>query len=198
MKPVRIAVGGGIGSGKSEVMRMLAERGFTTLDADRVGHRVLAPGHPAAASAAERWPEALTEGRIDRSLLGCIVFGDPLQLAELEALTHPAILAEVERWAAEAGERPAAVEVSVLSVMKRLAGKGWMTAAVDAAAGTRRERLRLRGMTEADIEARMAVQPDPGEWTAAAGLVVDNNAGRGRLASEVDRLAGLLLTERRA
>ena len=198
MKPVRIAVGGGIGSGKSEVMRMLAERGFATLDADRVGHGVLAPGHPAAASAAARWPEALTDGRIDRSLLGRIVFGDPLQLAELEALTHPVILAEVERWAAEAGERPAAVEVSVLSVMKRLAGKGWMTAAVDAGGGIRRERLRLRGMTEADIEARMAVQPDPGEWTAAAGLVVDNNAGRGRLASEVDRLAGLLLTERRA
>ena len=198
MKPVRIAVGGGIGSGKSEVMRMLAERGFATLDADRVGHGVLAPGHPAAALAGARWPEALTEGRIDRSLLGRIVFGDPRQLAELEALTHPVILAEVERWAAEAGERPAAVEVSVLSVMKRLAGKGWKAAAVDAAAGTRRERLRLRGMTEADIEARMAVQPGPGEWTAAAGLVIDNNAGRGRLASEVDRIAGLLLAERRA
>ena len=197
MKPVRIAVGGGIGSGKSAVVELLAERGFEVLDADRVGHGLLAPGHPTAALAAARWPEALAEGRIDRSLLGRIVFGDPAQLAELEALTHPVILAEVERWAAEAGERPAAVEVSGLSVMKHLAEQGWRAAAVHASAGVRRERLRLRGMTEADIEARMAVQPDPEEWSAAAALVVDNNAGRGRLASEVDRLAGLLLTEHR-
>lgn len=197
MKPVRIAVGGGIGSGKSAVVELLAERGFEVLDADRVGHGLLVPGHPTAALAAARWPESLAEGRIDRSRLGRIVFGDPAQLAELEALTHPVILAEVERWAAEAGKRPAAVEVSVLSVMKQLAEKGWRAAAVHASAGVRRERLRLRGMTEADIEARMAVQPDPEEWLAAASLVVDNNAGRGRFASEVDRLAGLLLTEHR-
>ena len=198
MRPVRAVVGGGIGSGKSEVLKTLAAKGFTTLDADRVGHGLLVPGHPVAARAAARWPEALAEGRIDRSLLGRIVFDDPPQLAELEALTHPEILAEVERWAAEAGERPAAVEVSVLSVMKRLAGEGWTRVAVDAADDTRRERLRRRGMTEAGIEARMAAQPDRAEWPAAADLVLSNDSGRQDLASEAARLARLLLTEHRA
>ena len=198
MRPVRVVVGGGIGSGKSEVLKMLAERGFAALDADRVGHGLLAPGHPVAARAAARWPEALAEGRIDRSLLGRIVFGDPPQLAELEALTHPAILTEIERWASQAGERPAAVEVSVLSVMRRLAGEGWTGVAVDAADDARRERLRGRGMTDADIEARLAVQPDRAEWLAAADLVLSNDSGRRELASEAARLARLLLTEHRA
>lgn len=193
-RPVRAAVGGGIGAGKSEVVGMLAERGFDTLDADRVGHGLLAPGHPIADRVSARWPEAAAEGRIDRAVLGWIVFEDPLQLAELEALTHPAILRAVEEWAAEAGGRPAAVEVSVLSVMSGLAGAGWTRVVVDASAETRRDRLRRRGMTEADIKARMSVQPGRAEWLAAADLTVDNDRSPDLLRSEVARLAERLLT----
>ena len=60
-------------------------------------------GHPVAARVAERWPEAVVDGRLDRGLLGRIVFGDPTQLAELEALTHPAIRLLIERWASRSG-----------------------------------------------------------------------------------------------
>ena len=186
---MRAAVVGGIGAGKSEVLGMLAERGFETLDADRVGHGLLAPGHPVAERVSARWPEAAAEGLIDRGVLGRIVFEDPLQLAELEALTHPAILRAIEEWAAEAGRRPAAVEVSVLSIMSGLAGAGWTRVVVDASAETRRGRLRRRGMTEADIEARISVQPGREEWLATADLVVDNDRGPEMLRSEVDRLA---------
>lgn len=173
---------------------MLAERGFETLDADLVGRGLLAPGHPIAARVSARWPEAAEEGRIDRAVLGRIVFADPLQLAELEALTHPAILRTVEEWAAEAGGRPAAVEVSVLSVMSGLAGAGWTRVVVDASAEARRGRLRRRGMTEADIEARMSVQPGRAEWLAAADLKLDNDRSPELLRSEVARLAAGLLT----
>ena len=191
-RPVRAAVVGGIGAGKSEVLGMLAERGFETLDADRVGHGLLAPGHPVAERVSARWPEAAAEGLIDRGVLGRIVFEDPLQLAELEALTHPAILRAIEEWAAEAGRRPAAVEVSVLSIMSGLAGAGWTRVVVDASAETRRGRLRRRGMTEADIEARISVQPGREEWLATADLVVDNDRGPEMLRSEIDRLAAEL------
>lgn len=172
---------------------MLAERGFETLDADRVGHGLLAPGHPVAAAVSARWPETAAEGRIDREVLGRIVFEDPPQLAELEALTHPAILRAVEEWAAEAGRRPAAVEVSVLSVMSGLAGEDWTRVVVDASAETRRGRLRRRGMSEEDIKARMSVQPGREEWLATADLTVDNDRDPELLRSEVDRLAGRLL-----
>lgn len=191
-RPVRAAVGGGIGAGKSEVLGMLAGRGFETLDADRVGHGLLAPGHSVAERVAARWPSAAAEGLIDRGVLGRIVFEDPRQLAELEALTHPAILRAIEEWAAEAGRRPAAVEVSVLSVTSDLAGAGWTRVVVDASAETRRRRLRRRGMAAADIEARISVQPGREEWLATADLVVDNDRGPEMLRSEVDRLAAEL------
>ena len=190
MRPARIIIGGGIGSGKSEVGRMLAERGFAVLDADRVGHDVLASGHPVAARVAIRWPEALVEGRIDRGRLGRIVFGDPLQLGKLEALTHPAIRRIIERWGSEVGDRPAAVEVPVLA---DLVDESWVRATVDTPTEARRERLRRRGMSDDDIDARMAIQPSREEWRSAADLVVDNGGTQESLVSEIDRLIRLLV-----
>ena len=193
MRPIRLVVRGGIGSGKSEVGRMLAERGFAVLDADRAGHDVLVTGHPVAARVARRWPEALVEENIDRGRLGRIVFGDPSQLAELEALTHPAIRRIIERWGTEVGDRPAAVEVPVLA---DLVDEGWVRITVDTPTESRRERLRRRGMSDADLGARMAVQPSRDEWRSAADLVLDNGGTRESLASEVDRLIGYLVSGR--
>lgn len=185
MESLRIVVIGGIGSGKSEVGRMLARRGFAVLDADRLGHKVLAPGHPVAAQVAARWPEAVVDGSLDRRLLGRIVFDDPAQLAELETLTHPEIRLLIQSWAASVGEQPAAVEVPLV---KDLVGPGWVRVAVDASTESRKQRLRQRGMAEWDIDARMGVQPTRAEWVATADLVVDNSGTRRSLAVQVDRV----------
>ena len=169
---------------------MLAERGFSVLDADRLGHRVLAPGHPVAARVALRWPEAVVEGRIDRGRLGRIVFDDESQLEELEALTHPAIREAIEQWGSEVGNRPAAVEIPVLA---DLADASWVRVTVDAPIETRKERLRRRGLTEDDIDARMAAQPSRDDWRSAADLVLDNGGPGELLVSEVDRLVKRLM-----
>ncbi|UCG41653.1 MAG: dephospho-CoA kinase, partial [Acidimicrobiia bacterium] len=68
---------GGIGSGKSTVAGILAARGADVIEADRLGHAVLAPDGAAHAAVVERWPEVATGGAIDRRALGRIVFGDP-------------------------------------------------------------------------------------------------------------------------
>ena len=186
---IRVVIGGGIGSGKSEVGRILAERGFEVLDADHVGHEVLVPGHPVATRVAARWPEAVVEGRIDRGRLGRIVFGDSSQLEELEALTHPAIRHAIERWGNEMGDRPAAVEVPIPA---DLIDETWVRVLVDAPIESRRERLRRRGMPDRDVDARMAAQPSREEWRSAAALVVDNGGTRESLDSEIDRLISYL------
>ncbi len=67
-------VTGGIGSGKSTVRRALEDMGAVTIDADRVGHGVLEPDGAAFDAVVERWPEAVSDGRIDRAKLGSIVF----------------------------------------------------------------------------------------------------------------------------
>ena len=187
--PLRIVVIGGIGSGKSAVGRMLAARGFAVLDTDRLGHEVLASGHPVAAQVAARWPEAVVDGAVDRGLLGRIVFDDPKQLAELEALTHPAIRRLIERWVAGLGERPAAVEIPLV---KDLVDPSWTRLAVDAPAESRRRRLEQRGMPDRDINARFDAQPSREEWLSRADLVVDNSGTIQALAGQVDRVVGSL------
>ena len=190
MGPVRIIISGGIGAGKSVVGRIFSERGFTVLDSDLAGHDLLVAGHPVATEVGARWPETLVEGRIDRGRLGKIVFDDPSQLQELEALIHPAIRRAIERWARGVGDRPAAVEVPVLA---DLVGEDWLRVVVDAPVESRRERLRRRGMSDYDIDARMAAQPSRAEWRAAADLLIDNGGALESLESQVDHLIGCLV-----
>ena len=181
----RLVVAGGIGSGKSSVGRLLADRGFAVLDADRAGHRVLSPDHPASGPVARRWPEAAPGGAIDRAALARIVFSDPAQLAELEALTHPHIRTAIAGWVEDVGSGPAAVELPVLA---DLVGEGWLWVIVDAPVKVRRERLRHRGMPEPDIDARIASQPDRRAWLEAADHIIDNGGTPEQLALALDEV----------
>ncbi|MDP9495505.1 MAG: dephospho-CoA kinase [Actinomycetota bacterium] len=164
----RWLLSGGIGSGKTEVGRLLAATGIRVLDADRIGHRVLEPAGKAFSAVANRWPEVVRDGVIDRGRLAGIVFADPGQLRELESLTHPHIFGtiqdELERF-----EGLAVVEVPILE-----AGLAWPRLVVDAPDQIRFERALERGMSTDDIRARMASQPSRGQWLASADLVIPN------------------------
>lgn len=183
MKPLRLVIGGGIGSGKSQAGGLLVERGFAVLDADRVGHSVLSGDHPVARQVAERWPEAVTRGTIDRRVLGRIVFHDRDQLAELEAITHPAIRDGIAGWVRKAGGRPVAVEIPILA---DLVDDGWLWVVVEAPLELRRTRLRRRGMSDEEIDARLAAQPSHEEWLEAADFVIGNAGTREHLGTALD------------
>lgn len=185
-----MVISGGIGSGKSAVGASLARRGVGVIDADAVGHRVLEPDHPCHRRVAERWPEVVVDGRIDRRALGRIVFADPDALAELESITHPAIRDEIRREI-EAIEMPA-VAVELPFVRPFLEGVD-VRLVVDAPDDVRRSRLRERGMQEDEIEARMAAQPSRDEWLASADVVVDNGGDLDDLEAEIDRVVALLV-----
>lgn len=171
--------------------RLLAERGYEVLEADQVGHAVLADDPTVAGVVAERWPQTLVDGSIRRARLARIVFADPAQLRALEAVTHPAIRREIRRWSSDLGERPAAVEIPVLA---DLTGPGWTRISVDAPADVRIERLRARGMSVRDIETRLAAQPTRDEWLATAEVVLDNSSTLAALAVQVDSLVRGLRT----
>src|SRR5581483_2467034 len=97
--PYVIGVTGNIAAGKSSVMARLAERGVSVIDADAVYHALIAPGMPLNRAVRQRFGDAVArpDGTIDRRALGRIVFADPAALAALDALTHPAIEAELRR-----------------------------------------------------------------------------------------------------
>ena len=181
----RWILSGGLASGKSHVRRLLDEAGMLTIDADRVGHEVLEPDGPAFAAVAERWPQVVSEGRIDRAALAAIVFADRDELGELESITHPYIFDTIHARM-EGYQGVAIVEMPLLGDGL---GEGWSRIVVDSRDDVRLNRAIARGMSEEDVRARMAAQPSRGEWLAQADLVVPNHRSVEDLAETVGRLA---------
>ena len=180
----RWLITGGIGSGKSAVRRLLAERGIRTVDADAVGHAVLAD--EGLSPVADRWPDVVLEGQIDRKALARIVFSDPGELRALEAITHPLIFGRIE------ADLKGFSGVVVVEMPLLAAPVGWPMIVVDAEDGTRMRRALQRGMEEADVRLRMASQPSRAVWLAAADLVVPNHGDMRQLEAIVALLGDFL------
>lgn len=179
-------VTGGIGSGKSTIRRTLDELGAVTIDADRIGHGVLEPDGATHDAVAERWPAAVRHGRVDRAKLGTIVFTDPSELRDLEAITHPVIGAEIARSIAHAGDSVVVVEVSV---PKDLVGVGWLhTIVADLPVEQRRERLIERGMEPEEVDHRIAAQPSRDAWRARGRWIISTAGTRQEVVERVRRL----------
>jgi dephospho-CoA kinase len=109
-----IGIAGGIGSGKTTVARMLAERGACVIDADAIGHRLLEAPKVKNALAGSWGRQILDEaGNIDRSRLAHQVFANRQNLAQLNALVHPLLLKELR---GELERRRTANDCSVLVI----------------------------------------------------------------------------------
>ena len=180
--PIRVLLGGGIGSGKSAVGRRLEQLGATVVEADRLGHAVLEHDGEALRAVSERWPAVVVDGRIDRPALGRIVFADPEQLAELEAMTHPAIIRRIREIASGTGDL--VVEVPLIL---EVPGE-WTRVFVDTEEVERVRRVVTRGGIAEDARRRVANQPDRDEWVDWADQVIDNNGPLSELDAQVDAL----------
>lgn len=101
----RIALTGGVASGKSTVARLFQALGAKLIDTDQVSRDIVAPGMPALAALVEEFgPEMLRDdGTLDRARLRERVFADPAARARLESITHPAIRERVARLCNAAG-----------------------------------------------------------------------------------------------
>lgn len=180
---------GGIGSGKSEVGRILQNLGVHTIDADAVGHLVLEG--PALAPVAERWPDVIKEDTVDRTALARIVFSNLAELRELEAITHPLIFGSIEAEL-EGFADAVVVEMPLITGLE-----GWRRMVVDARDEVRLERAVRREMTHEDVEARIASQPSRSEWLALADLVIPNQGSISDLESTVEKIVPCLLPQER-
>ncbi|MFE2939751.1 dephospho-CoA kinase [Streptomyces sp. NPDC059255] len=175
---LRLGLTGGIGSGKSEVSRLLTGYGAVLIDSDRIARDVVAPGTPGlAAVVAEFGPGVLTpDGALDRPGLGRIVFGDPERLRALNAIVHPLVRARSGELEAAAGPDAIVVHDVPLLVENGMSGLYDLVVIVDATPETQLDRLvRLRGMTEREARERMAAQATRAERRAVADVVIDND-----------------------
>jgi dephospho-CoA kinase len=185
-----IGLTGGIGSGKSSVSARLAERGAAVIDADAIVREVQAPGTPVLAAMVERFgPEILgADGSLDRQAVADIVFTDPVALADLNAIVHPAVGAEIARRL----EVEAATDHVVILDVPLLVESGRSDLAamivVDVDPETAVARLvEHRGFRADDAWARIARQVSREDRLAKADLVVDNSGSLADLEAEVDR-----------
>lgn len=97
---MKVGITGGIGSGKSTVCRLFAQRGVAVYDSDAEAKRLMAESPELRAAVSARFgAEAYASGALNRPYLAGKVFSDPAALADLNALVHPAVLADFAAWA---------------------------------------------------------------------------------------------------
>jgi dephospho-CoA kinase len=184
---LRIGLTGGIGSGKSEVSRRLAEHGAVLIDADVAAREVVVPGSPGLARIAEIFGAGVLrpDGSLNRERLGEIVFGDPELRVKLNEIVHPLVrewMQAAEQAAvraagdAQALAGPVVVhDVPLLAESRGRAGFD-VVIVVDAPPEVQADRLvRLRGMPAEQARARMAAQASREQRLAVADIVIDNS-----------------------
>ncbi len=199
-----VGLTGNIATGKSVVAAMLAELGARVIGADALAHQVMRAGSPV-------WQRVLDEfgrdvlrpdGEIDRTKLGAIVFSDSAALSRLEAIAHPAVIAESDRLLEEARARASSQserthQVVVLEAIKLIESsmssrcdEVWVVTAPHA---QQVQRLtQRRGLSTAEAELRIGAQPPQAEKVARADVVIDNSGtleqARAQVQKEWDRI----------
>lgn len=186
---IRVGLTGGIGSGKSEVARLLAARGAVVIDADLVAREVVEPGSEGLARVAEEFGADVIgpDGALDRAALAGRVFTDPRARARLNRIVHPLIAARTAELADAAPPGAVLVHDVPLLAENNLAAAYDLVLVVEAPPDLRVRRLmESRGMAEADARARMSVQASDAQRRAIADVVIENDGDLADLAAAVD------------
>jgi len=190
---LRVGLTGPAGSGKSTVARLLAERGFPVLDADRIAHELYVPGSPLVKELEEAFgDEVLDErGGIDRARLGELVFTDPEARAALDRIVHPPLLKEIERrlGVLEAQGNPVAVLEAALLLQWGPPQYIGFVVGVSAPRARRRERLLAQGLSPGLVAARLDVQVDDTDLALGSDVLLLNRGTLKELEQQVEALA---------
>ena len=171
---LKLALTGSIGMGKSTVAAIFVDAGIPLFDADAEVRRLQGPGGALVSKIAERWPDSIVNGAIDRDRLGARVLADRDELAALEVIVHPAVQAARERFLADHRHAPA-----LLFDIPLLFETGGQTTfdkviVVFAPAAVQRERVLARpGMTPAKLDSILSRQLPDADKRARADFVID-------------------------
>jgi dephospho-CoA kinase len=196
---LRVGLTGGIGSGKSEVSRRLAERGAFLIDADVTAREVVEPGTPGLGQIVAVFGPGvlLPDGRLDRPQLGQLVFADDSLLAKLNAIVHPLVAERTQQLEQQAAAAvgPAGIVVHDVPLLteNQLQRNYDTVIVVDAPDDTRLQRLTEdRGLTPEHAQERMAAQAGRDQRLAIADIVVDNSGTLDDLDDQVAEVWSIL------
>lgn len=196
LKLRKIAVTGGLASGKSTVCQFFQELGAYVIDADKIVHELLEPqtdlGQKVLHSLGSN---ILRNGKIDRKMVAEIVFQNPDQLKKLESLLHPAVLEEVaKRYADVCQTKKYTSFVVEMPLLFEIGAENFydVVIAVVASDATAIRRFEKTGHTKHEYEQRMSRQISPTTKTEKADYTIINNGSLVDLRKEVEKLNTLI------
>ena len=186
---IKVALTGGIGSGKSAAGDFFEDLGAVVVDADQLARDVIERGTDGFDELVATFgDEILTNGILDRSKLGQIVFADPNARKTLEEIIHPRVAEEFE----EIVQSSPADSVIVYQIPILVETKGQdrfdYIITVEATLENRTARLKNRGLKGYEIDARMKAQATDVERAAIADAVFKNDGDLDQLLRQVENI----------
>jgi dephospho-CoA kinase len=190
---LKVALTGGIATGKSYVRARVAAHGVPTVDADAVVHALFSAGTEVTAEVARRFgPGVLLEdGRVDRRALGALVFKDVSARRDLEAIVHPRVYERIAEWAASqerAGARWVLADIPLLFETGREREFDRVVVVACPPEEQVRRIMRRDGLSEAVALARLAAQWPIAEKVRRATDVVDTSGAFEETDRQVDAI----------
>ena len=185
-----LGLSGGIGSGKSTVAKILSNLGAVVIDADVIAREVLEPTQAGYQRAIEVFGESILDSdrKIDRKKLAERVFQNSDELAKLEMIVHPAVIARVAQIRNSLPESTVVVYDTPLLFEKNLQGQFDKVLIVVTDSEHRKARLIERGLEITDIEARIANQATDAQRRTVADFVIENNGTPEQLQDQVTKV----------
>jgi dephospho-CoA kinase len=194
---LRVGLTGGIASGKSTIVRMLAGLGCITVDADKIVARLYQPGEAGHEALVRTYGREMLQpnGEIDRKKLADVAFATPEDAKKLNALIHPLVIAEQARLFREAEERgDDAIYVVEATLLIESGGRQRFDriVVVDVDPQVQLARAIGRGMTAEEARRRIAHQVPREERLRHADYVIDNSGDEHAALQEATRVYELL------
>jgi dephospho-CoA kinase len=186
-----VGVTGGIGSGKSTVARMLAERGAIVFDADDFARDALRPGTETYEEVVRAFGRKIlhADGEIDRSRLAGIVFAEPALREKLERIVHPYVRRRLTEAVEPHSDSDSVVVYDAPLILETGRRSDFdVIVVVTAPEEAQIARLEALGMGEEQARARMASQMPSEDKARQADFVLDNGGTVAELEAQVDRL----------
>ncbi len=202
MKSYKVAITGGIGSGKSAACRSFERHGIPTVDSDQVAHDLTGPDGAAIPAIRTEFGESYIQpnGSMNRSKMRDEIFRNPMLKERLEAILHPLIRLETDRRANALTAPYVLIGVPLLAETLRRdptqRARFVRILAVDCTVEQQVRRVMERSqMSEAQVRAIIAQQASREDRLAIADEVIPNHASLTELDRQVDRVHAKLLTE---
>ena len=196
---LRVALTGGIATGKTSVLARFTARGVPTIDADRLAREVVKPDSAAWKALRERFgPDILgSGGELDRPALAAVVFADPAARRDLEAIIHPEVYEKIVRWLmeirAQGDHRFGIADIPLLYETNR---EGHFDRVIVTACDpdTQVQRIMARGpVTEAEARQRLAAQRPIAEKVTRADFVIWTDGPPAQTDRQVEELYHFLI-----